>query len=306
MFAVGALVALVTAEVMLRRVIGVRRAMPTRSGALRLLKAGMPIGVAGVLFTLLLRLDVTLLSFLSNDAEVGVYAAAFRLVEGIQFVSWAFGAAMLPWFARERAPLLLERGFMLGLKFEAGLLLPVGLLFTLFAPSIVHLLYGDQFGGAVVPLRILGCTVALYGLQSFAGTVLIARDAPRALLRNVAIVCAQNVIFNAIFIPMAGADGAAAVTLSSSLLLAALAVTQASKRCGGLMLVRSFAGPLLAAVTMALVGLALPLPAIFAGALALLAYAAVFAVFEYGLFPDDMRSYLRSLPLPGRARFAER
>ena len=304
MFAVGALVALTTAEVMLRRVIGVRRTMPTRAGSLRLLKAGVPIGIAGVLFTLLLRLDVTLLSFLSTDAEVGVYAAAFRLVEGIQFVSWAFGAAMLPWFARTKAPALLERGFMLGLKFEAGLLLPVGLVFTLFAPSIVHLLYGGQFQGAVVPLRILGCTVAFYGLQSFAGVVLIARDAPRLLLRNVAIVCAQNIVCNAIFIPLYGADGAAAVTLSSSVLLATLAVTQGSRRCHGLMPLRSFGGPLLAAVAMALVGVGVPLPAIPAGALALLTYAGVLGAFEWALFPDDVRSYLRSLPRLGRARLA--
>jgi O-antigen/teichoic acid export membrane protein len=306
MFAVGALVALTTAEVMLRRAIGVRRSFPTRAGAMRLLHAGVPIGIAGVLFTLLLRLDVTLLSFLSTDAEVGVYAAAFRLVEGIQFVSWAFGAAMLPWFAREQVPALLERGFMLGMKFEAGLLLPVGLVFTLFAPSIVHLLYGDQFAGAVVPLRILGCTVAFYGLQSFAGTVLIARDAPRALLRNVAIVCTQNVVCNAIFIPLAGANGAAAVTLSSSVLLATLAVTQGSRRCGGLMALRSFLGPLLAAVSMALVGLAVPLPAIPAGAIALLTYAGVFIAFEQILFPEDLRSYLRALPRLGRARLLVR
>lgn len=306
MFAVGALVALSMAEVLLRRVIGVRRALPRRSGALRLLRAGIPIGIAGVLFTLLLRLDVTLLSFLSTDAEVGVYAAAFRLVEGIQFVSWAFGAAMLPWFARMRTHALLERGFMLGLKLEAGLLLPVGLVFTLFAPSIVHLLYGDRFDGAIVPMRILGCTVAAYGLQSFAGVVLIARDAPRALLRNVAIVCAQNIVCNAIFIPRYGADGAAAVTLSSSLLLATLATWQASRRTGGLWPVRAFAGPLLAASAMALVALLVPLPAIPSGGLALLVYAAVFAAFEYGVFRDDIGSYLRALPRLGRIRLAER
>jgi O-antigen/teichoic acid export membrane protein len=39
----------------------------------------LPIGVAGLLFVLLLRLDVTLLSFLSGEAEVGDYAAAYHL-----------------------------------------------------------------------------------------------------------------------------------------------------------------------------------------------------------------------------------
>jgi hypothetical protein len=69
---------------------------------------------------------------------------------------------------------------------------------------------------------------------------------------------------------------------------------------------RSFGGPLLAAVAMALVGVGVPLPAIPAGALALLTYAGVLGAFEYALFPDDVRSYLRSLPRLGRARLTVR
>jgi O-antigen/teichoic acid export membrane protein len=200
----------------------------------------------------------------------------------------------------------MERGFMLGLKFEVGLLLPVGIVFTVFAPSIIHLLYGEQFDGAVFPLRILGCTIAAYGLQSFAGVVLIARDAPSALVRNVAIVCAQNLACNAIAIPLAGADGAAVVTLSSSLLLATLAVWQASRRTGGLWLVRAFAGPAVAAAAMAAVALAAPFPPVAAGALALAVYAAVLAGIEYTAYPDDVGSYLRALPRPWRPRLATR
>ena len=98
-FAAGALAGLVTAEVSVRR-LGVRRTTPEPSSWPALVRAGLPIGLAGLLFVLLLRLDVTLLSFLAGEAEVGLYAAAYRLVEGTQFIAWAASAAMLPWLAR--------------------------------------------------------------------------------------------------------------------------------------------------------------------------------------------------------------
>lgn len=53
---------------------------------------------------MLLRLDVILLGVLSGDGneEVGVYGAAFRLMEATMFLSWAFGAAALAWFCSAR------------------------------------------------------------------------------------------------------------------------------------------------------------------------------------------------------------
>ena len=104
---------------------------------------------------LLLKVDVLLLSFLTNNAEVGLYAAAYRLVEGTQFVAWAFNAAMLPWLARTTGATL-ARGYMLGLKLLGALLLPVGRSLACFADAIVDLLYGDEFAGAATPLALLG------------------------------------------------------------------------------------------------------------------------------------------------------
>ena len=86
-------------ELLLRR-LGVRRARLDASGWLPLMRAGVPIGVVSLLMIVLLRLDVTMLSFLSDAATVGVYAVAFRLVEATQFMGGAMAMAMLPWLAR--------------------------------------------------------------------------------------------------------------------------------------------------------------------------------------------------------------
>ena len=133
-----------------------------------------------------MRLDVTLLSFIAGEEEVGLYAAAYRLVESTQFVAWAMSAAMMPWLARTAAGGL-TRGYELGLKAMNGVLLPISLVFMLFASGLIDLLYGSAFEPAVLPLQLLGLTSALYGMQSFASTTLIARDSPKTFGKLVAV-----------------------------------------------------------------------------------------------------------------------
>lgn len=292
----GAVVGLAAAEYAYRRWTPTPRPVPTRDGGIEMLRGGFTIGVAGLLFVLLLKVDVLLLSFLDSNAEVGLYSAAYRLIEGAQFVPWAFNAAMLPWLARATGATL-QRGYMLGLKLLWALLLPAGLTAACFAEAIVTTLYGDAFTGAATPLRLLGGTLALYGLQTFSATLLIARDVPGLLARAAGIVFVQNVVCNFIAIPIWGADGAAGVALSSGALMTVLTVTAARKRAGGLALVRAFGAALAAGVVLAAVALLAPVPAIPAIALSLIAYAGVLFAIEWAAHRDDVMTFARALPL---------
>lgn len=295
----GAVVAFVATEYMWRRFTPATRPRPSRAGAWRLLRRGIPIGAAATLWVVLLKVDVLLLAFLTNNVEVGLYAAAARLVEGTQFVAWAFNAAMLPWVALTTG-VALARGYMLGLKLLAAGLIPVGAILACFAGPIVDLLYGDEFAGAALPLALLGWTVALYGLQSFSGMVLIGRDSPGILVRIAGAVLIQNIACNLVAIPLWGADGAAGVALSSSVLMATLTIWFATRRTRAFSPVRAFGGPVLAGA--ALVAVALLLPTLPGAILGVIAYAVVLAAVEFGLHRDDVRMYLRALPLPSRQR----
>ena len=99
-YACGAVLAFVLAIWTLRRYVVRVRWRIDRARWLPIVRLGVPIGIATVLFTVLLTLDSVLLGLLRESGEVGVYGASFRLVETTMFVSWALGGAMLPWFAR--------------------------------------------------------------------------------------------------------------------------------------------------------------------------------------------------------------
>jgi O-antigen/teichoic acid export membrane protein len=304
-FAIGAVLGLAMALLSGRRLgIASDRAEPRRWRGL--LRSGLPIGIAGLLFILLLRLDVTLLSFLSGEAEVGIYAAAYRLVESTQFLAWAISSAMLPWLARAERVAAgeggLARGYELGLKAMFAVLLPIGLVFVLFAEPIVDLLYGSAFRDSVLPLQLLGLTSALYGIQSFAITTFIARDAAGTFARIVAAVVALNLAGNLIAIPRYGANGAAATAVASGAVLAGVSLVLARGRIGHVNNVRVFLGPVTGALAMVACvwvagdSLVLALP------LACVAYALALAAVELIAWREDVRVYLEVLPAGTRDR----
>jgi O-antigen/teichoic acid export membrane protein len=304
-FALGAVLGFAMALWSGRRLgISADRADPGRWRAL--LSAGLPIGIAGLLYILLLRVDVTLLSFLSGEAEVGIYSAAYRLVESTQFLAWAISAAMLPWLARaqrlEAGAAGLVRGYELGLKAMNVVLLPIGLVFVLFAGPLIDLLYGHAFQGSVLPLQLLGLTSALYGIQNFAITTFIARDSPGTFARIVGVVVVVNLVGNGFAIPRWGADGAAATALASGALLAGVSVFLARRRIGHVRHLRVFLGPVAGALAMILCVWLIGDSLFVALPLAGLAYLLALGAVELIAWRQDVDVYLEVLPARLRDR----
>lgn len=267
-----------------------------RSRWMALVRIGLPLGLASTLYYALLRLDASLLSFLQggDNAEVGQYGAAFRLIEATMFVSWAFGGAIMPWLSRHGAgtSVSLSRGYELGLKALVAMLLPIGAFFAVYAEPLIELLYGRGYGDAVMPLRLLAGMTVLFGINTFLAILMISRDEPGEFARAAAVVIVQNVIFNFILIPPLGADGAALNAVISGVLLAGWTLRRARQLFGAIGLTRVVAAPLLASG--ALIGFALAtgtaltvVDVAAAGAV----YLVALLVLERVIFPGDFRFY---------------
>ena len=311
-FAGGALLGLLVSHVQLRRLVPWLRMRTHHRRWLPLIKAGFPIGVATLLFLVLIKLDTVMLSFLEggNNSEVGYYSAAYRLVEATMFVSWIFSHSSLPWLARqEEAGLGLARGGELGLKALTAVLMPIGVTFAVLAPQLVDLFYGAGFADAVTPLRWLGLMTVLYGINFFASTILVARDRPGGFTRAALAIIVQNLLFNFVLIPIYGASGAAFNAVLSGVLLAVLAVRQVGLATRPVKPVRTFSGPLVAGAVMAGAVLAAGLPLIPSLVLGPIVYAGVLALFERAFHSDDVDLALsiargRSRPSPTEASTA--
>jgi O-antigen/teichoic acid export membrane protein len=301
----GAFVGLLVSNQVLRRFVVAPRWSLDRSRWVPLIKAGLPIGLASLLFAVLLRIDATLLGLMTggeDNSEVGVYGAAFRLIEATLFLSWAFSASTLPWLARREDPDAVARGFELGAKAMTAILMPIALCYVLLAPQVIDLLYGQAYDDAVLPLQLLGLMTVLYGLNLLTATVLISRDRPQEFTRIVAAVAVVNLALNLLMIPRYGADATAFNAALSGLLLAVLGVRLIARSVGALRPLRAFAAPIVGGCAMASVVLPTNLPLVPAAALGIAVYLAAVLLFERFVYPEDFGRLRAALPLPARPR----
>jgi O-antigen/teichoic acid export membrane protein len=291
----GALLAQLWAQQRLSRA-GIRPArVRDRARTVGLLKQSLPLGLTTLLGTVLFRIDTTILALMKDDAAVGIYGAAYRLLETTLFLSYAFGAALLPALSRagrDTSPSLADL-FGAATKVVAATLVPLGLTFALFARPIVDLLYGDAYAPAATPLRLLGGAAAFYGLSYLASGTLIAGGRQRVLPWVTAAVMVQNIALNLIFIPRHSYDAAAAATSISEVTLAVAMTFFVLRLSGRISFVRIVAGPAVGAAAMLAVWAAGP-ETIAIAAAALAAYVLAALAVERALFPDDLR-FLRDL-----------
>ena len=270
-----------------------------RSRLLPLLRAGFPVGVAVMLLTVLLRIDMVILSLIAGNKEVGIYGAAFRIVESTMFLSWSFSGAIFPWFSRMRVEnrSQIARGYELGLVVLLSLLTPLGVGCALLAAPIVHLIYGGRYDGSITPLRLLGAVVIAYGVNTLTNSTLAANDRPRLMHRILLVTLVQNIVMNLLLIPPYGATGAALTAAVSALLLSMLSIRQAIKALGRLRLLRVLLAPAVGGAAMsaavALVWGSLIEGVLLGGA----AYLAAMLLIERVFFPADFARILGAIRL---------
>ncbi len=157
----GAVLALGLGLVLLRRVVQPRLRVtpPTWPG---LMKAAVPLGVAGVLGTVLFRIDTVILAAFEDASTVGDYGAAYRLFEATLFFGWSIGGAVYPVLARLDAIPRLADVYEQALKLCLAATLPLAVGAAVLAEPLVELLYGSEFDEASTALRLLAPAIALF------------------------------------------------------------------------------------------------------------------------------------------------
>jgi O-antigen/teichoic acid export membrane protein len=166
---------------------------------------------------LMQRVDLLLLSFLANEAIVGIYSAAYNLVRVLLKLIQSFLQALYPTLSRLRlrAPARYRQLAELSLRAGLLLLLPILLIGAFAAPTALRFVYGDVESTTILVLRILliaGVTVFLMG---FINMVFLVEHRPRWSLLNTAINVAAVIILLPLLEGKYGAPGAAAAVVGA-------------------------------------------------------------------------------------------
>jgi O-antigen/teichoic acid export membrane protein len=268
----------------------------------RLVRASLPLGVAVVLNSLYFRIDTIILSLVRPSADVGVYVAAYRVMEMMLVFPSLFGSAALPLLSRAAGGAdRLHDVVAKCLRLVLTVLLPLTVVVAVEARPILLLLGGREFAGGAGALRILAFAALTSGFNIVLGLAIIALNRQgRALWLNIGALT-LNVVLNALLDRRGGPVAAGAVTLGCEALVVVGACVVVRQATGRVPRVPLAVRLLLSAAATAALLLVLPpwLGVVGRSAVALVAYA-VCCLVTRAVTTDDL-ALLRRAARAGRA-----
>lgn len=183
-----------------------------------LLRRSWPIGVAIIFNLLYFKADILILSLVRSQTEVGVYGAAYRVLEILVTLPFMYAGVLLPIIAkswvtgdRERFSRLLNNSYNAVVLMAAPLV--AGTL--VLANRGMVLVAGSEFmlSGDVLRILVLAMAAIFFGTISSYG--IVALDAQKKMLPIYVAVAMVTVAGYILFIPQYGMWAAAWLTVFS-------------------------------------------------------------------------------------------
>lgn len=179
------------------------------------LRESLPVGIISIVSFAYFKMDTILLSILKGSADVGIYNAAYKIIENLTFFPAMIAGLVLPLFSRyifhdpRKFRLVADKTFKVFVAFAAPL--SIGGFFL--ASHLALLIGGTEFGDSAEPLRFLIFALAAIFFGNFFNAILIAGNQQKKLLFVLLGVAAFNITANLLLIPALSFMGAAYTSL---------------------------------------------------------------------------------------------
>lgn len=184
-----------------------------------------PLAITIVLNLLYLKTDTLILSLIKSSGEVGLYGAAYRIIDVLTTLPYMFAGIILPiltlsWFEarKEYFAAVLQKSFDLMAIFS----IPIIAGTLVLAKPLIVLVAGNEFADSGTILKILIFALAAIFLGCMFSHAVIAIDRQREMIGAYIFVSISAVILYLIFIPPFSYLGAAAITIYSEVMIAIL------------------------------------------------------------------------------------
>jgi len=172
--------------------------------------------------------DTTMLGFMTNDYQVGLYSTAVKIYTIVKNILSAALIVLIPRFSlllqcdkKEEANHLFSRVF----NVLTILMLPsiVGLFIT--SEDVIHLIGGSNYLGGTNSLRLL-CVAIAFSLIAYLYTqcILIPKKKEKVVFIATTISAAVNIGLNFVFIPLWGINGAAITTIIAEAIVCVMSI----------------------------------------------------------------------------------
>jgi O-antigen/teichoic acid export membrane protein len=236
-----------------------RRMTPVKLRGVRhlwrpMLRIGVPAGIGAMMVTFYVKLDQILVLDIAGAKQAGLYGAAYRLLEQIQFIPAVVMTTMFPLIAaaygHQRARALYM--FQATAEYLAMASLPIVAFTIVAAKPIVLLLFGSEFAGAAKAVPMLAGAFVSISFGYLVGNMVVVLELQRRFVTFAAIALVLNVGLNVLLIPSYGFVAAAWITLLTEFTVMSLSMRMVLKGLAMRPQLGRFAKMLAAAVFMGL------------------------------------------------------
>jgi O-antigen/teichoic acid export membrane protein len=173
-----------------------------------IIKESFPFALLALLMVLYAKIDTVLLKMMhpNGNEEVGIYAAAYRLIDAANMIAILFSGLLYPIFSRlikdkKSVEPMVKTGFKL-LVFPAFAFAVVVYVFSMPLMELLYLQHA-AFAGKLLGLLLISFVASC--ITYVCGTLLTANGNIQLLNKIAAIAVIFNVLSNLIFIPEYGA-----------------------------------------------------------------------------------------------------
>jgi len=183
-------------------------ARPSKDLVRAIASYGVRAQTGGVITLLNLRLDFIVLSVLTNNAVLGVYAVASKFAELVRIPGMSLTYVLYPRFAK--AGPLKATAWARGLLPKAGVITAVTVVpLWLGAGFLIPAIYGSDFESAVLPAQIILLGLVTYGVGAVITAYLYGVGRPGLNSVAVGVGLVVTVVMDFLLIPSYHATGAA-------------------------------------------------------------------------------------------------
>src|SRR5574341_1190633 len=185
---------------------------------LTLLRRAIPVGMTVMFIVLYNESDIVLLSYLGQgERGVGWYAAASKIMKMLQLLPMLVVGGVYPVFSDlARGPQeALSTAYRGTLKLLLMIAIPVATVVAGLAEPLIRLVYGPGFSPAIVPLRLLACSIPFMYLGHALVNVLVSSDRTRWAALATGVAGAISIAGNLLLIPTFGIAGSALAAIAA-------------------------------------------------------------------------------------------
>jgi O-antigen/teichoic acid export membrane protein len=219
-YSVGQFVGFLVAILFLNRYFMIPKPELDLRFSLKQIKHGLPFALSGLLITLYLKIDISMLSKMAGNSAVGLYSAAVNLTRNLGIMSGPIASAAYPAFAKSYIIDQVETNNIFRKYFVYLLMisLPMAIGINLIAKRIILFIYGANYFDSILILKIIVLSVPFFSLVMFQRYFLQAIDMQKLAMIITGAALFLNISLNVLLIPIYQGVGAAISTVVAALL----------------------------------------------------------------------------------------